>query len=81
MTQNMQITTVFGESVSTYSFNIINYNVARSSKSLGISLSNSVTTLNSNYVFTFTSQNIPFQNGLTFSLSSMHNINGGCVIA
>lgn len=80
MIQNMQITTVFGESVSSYSFNVISYNVAKSTKSLGINLSNSVTTLNSNYVFTFTSQNIPFQNGLTFSLSSMHTINGGCLI-
>lgn len=80
MIQNMQITTVYGESVSSYSFNVISYNVVRSTKALGINLSNSVTTLNSNYVFTFSSQNIPFQNGLTFSLSSMHTINGGCVI-
>jgi hypothetical protein len=80
MVQNIQITTVYGESVSSFSFNVISYNVVRSTRALGISLSNSVTTLNSNYVFTFTSQNIPFQNGLIFSLSSMHTINGGCVI-
>jgi hypothetical protein len=80
MTQNIQITTVYGDSVSTSTFNIMQFNVVRASKSLGLSLSNSVTTLSSNYVLDFVSSSVPFQSGLVFSLSTLHSINGGCFL-
>lgn len=49
LTQNIQINTVFGDSVSTSTFNAMQFNAARASRTLGLSLTNSVTTLNSNY--------------------------------
>lgn len=80
LTQNIQITTVWGDSVSTSTFNAIQFNVAKVNRPLTLSLSNSVTTLTSNYVIDFISASVPFQSGLTFSLSSLHTINGGCFL-
>ncbi len=80
LNQNIQITTVWGDSVSTSTFNAIQFNVAKASRPLTLSLSNSVTTLSSNYVIGFISAAVPFQSGLTFSLSSLHTINGGCFL-
>lgn len=54
------------------------YNVAKVTPTLKLNLTNSVTTLNSNYIIGFVSSYIPFQSGLGFTLSSLHAINGGC---
>lgn len=78
LTQNIQITSQGGDLVSTSTFNIMQYNVARVTPTLKLNLTNSVTTLNSNYIIDFVSSNIPFQSGLGFTLSSLHTINGGC---
>lgn len=78
LTQNIQITSQGGDLVSTSTFNIMQYNVAKVTPTLKLNLTNSVTTLNSNYVIDFISSNIPFQSGFTFTLSSLHTINGGC---
>lgn len=80
LTQSIQITTVFGDSVSTSTLSIMQFNVAKVSKPLTLALSNSITTQNSNYVVDFISASVPFQSGLTFSLSSLHTINGGCFL-
>jgi hypothetical protein len=78
LNQNIQITTAYGDSVSASTFNIMQFNVAKMANNLKLNLSNSVTTLNSNYIIDFISALIPFQSGLTFSLSTLHTINGGC---
>lgn len=80
LTQNIQITTIWGDSVSTSTFNAIQFNVAKANRPLTLSLSNSVTTLTSNYVIDFVSASLPFQSGLIFSLSTLHTINGGCFL-
>jgi hypothetical protein len=80
LSQNIQITTGFGDSVSSSTFNVMQFNVAKAMNTLKLNLSNSVTTLNSNYVINFVSNNVPFQSGLTFTFSSLHTINGGCFL-
>ena len=72
------MTTAALDSIAVSAFSVLQYKVVEVSGSLGLSLSNSVTTLDSNYVFTFQSANLPIDGLLTFALSSMHTINGGC---
>lgn len=57
---------------------MLQFNAVRSSRSLGITLSNSVTTLNSSYDIVIVSNKVPIQGNIIFSLSSLHSINGGC---
>lgn len=81
ITQNIQITDVFSNSVSTSTFSINQYSPVKLANSLKLSLSKSVTTLSSSYVVDFVSPYLPFQSGLIFSLSGFHAINGGCQIS
>lgn len=80
LTQNIQITTIWGDLVSTSTFNAIQFNVLKANRPLNLSLTNSVTTLTSNYLIDFISASVPFQSGFIFSLSTLHTINGGCFL-
>lgn len=78
MTQNLLLTTEGGDPIAKSNFSILQFNPTRATNSLSVTIPNSVTTLNSNYVIDFVSSYIPFQSGITFSLSSLQSINGGC---
>lgn len=80
MSQTVQITTAFEELVSSTTFSVMSYNVIKSTQVLLMKLSNSVTTQSSNYFIDFISNSTPFQSGVVFSFSSLHTINGGCIV-
>lgn len=78
MTQNVLLTTQAGDPIANSNFSILQFNPTKATNSLAISIPNSVTTLNSNYIIDFVSSYIPFQSGITLSLSNLQTINGGC---
>ena len=78
MTQTIEITTQGADSIAVSSFSALQFNPVKRTSPLGISLTNSVTTLKSQYIFTFTSDKVPVEGKIVFDLSSMHNITGGC---
>ena len=59
MTQTIQLATTGSDSIATNSFSVIQDNSVKNSQNLVISVSNSVTTLSSSYVFNFISDKIP----------------------
>lgn len=77
LTQNVQTTTIDNDLIATSTFSTSQFNTAKTSKTLSLNLSNSVTTLNSNYALSFTSVNLPFQPTLSLSIPQ-GSINGGC---
>ena len=77
-TQNIVITTTNLDTVAINSLPVTAYTPVKASNTLGISLSNSVTTLPSSYTLTLLSTKIPIQDTFTFTLSSLHTINAGC---
>jgi hypothetical protein len=78
MTQTVAITTNAGDSVASSAFSVLQYSPTKATHVLGLALSNSVTTLSSNYILTLVSDKIPISGKVTFGFSSMHKINGGC---
>ncbi len=72
------MTSQASDAIATTSFSVLAYNPTKLSKTLAMSLTNSVTTQTSNYVIDFVSAYIPFQNSVIFSLSSMQSIGGSC---
>ena len=78
MTQSFLLTTQAGDPIASYNFSIMQFNPTKATNNLALTIPNSVTTLNSNYVIDFVSSYIPFQSGITFSLSYLQSINGGC---
>ena len=78
MTQTVQIATTGSDSVATNSFSVLQENVVKNSQPLAITVSNSVTTLSSSYIFKFTSNKIPIDGKITFTFSTMHTIKGNC---
>ena len=78
MTQTVQIATTGSDSVATTSFSVLQENVIKNNQPLAITVSNSVTTLSSSYVFKFTSNKIPIDGKITFTFSTMHAIKGNC---
>ena len=77
-TQTITITTTNSDIVATNTLPVTSYTPTKATNSLGISLSNSVTTLTSSYTFAMVSTRVPIQDSITFTLSSLHTINGGC---
>lgn len=78
MTQNILLTTQSGDPIASSNFSILQFNPTKASNNLALTIPNSVTTLNSNYIIDFVSSYIPFQSTITFSLSALQSINGGC---
>jgi len=78
MTQNILLTTQGGDPIANSNFSVLQFNPTKASNNLTISIPNSVTTLSSNYIIDFVSSYIPFQSGITLSLSNLQTINGGC---
>jgi hypothetical protein len=78
MAQQVTLTTKAGETVSTTSFSTLAFNPLKAANPLLLSLTNSVTTLSSNYQLTLVSNKVPIQGSISFPLSAMHTINGGC---
>lgn len=75
--QTMRMRTTSGEEIATTSFAVNSYNTVASTGALGISLSDSTTTKNSTYIFTFTADKVPFQSGVVFTFPSQE-LQGGC---
>lgn len=78
LNQNILVTTIYDDSVSSALRYDGSYNTMKAIKGLNIDLSNSITMMNSNYFISFETGFIPVANSVIVTLSNMHKINGGC---
>lgn len=78
MSQTITLSTTAGNTVATTAFSTLAFNPTQPTNPLALALTNSVTTLSSNYKLTIASDKVPIQGSISFALSSLHTINGGC---
>ena len=80
LTQNIQINTLYDDTVSTASYQNASYSVTRAGRDLNVTLSNSITMMDSNYIISFQNPFIPITKTIILTLSNTHNIKGECYV-